>query len=432
MKHFQTPRREKPSCRVAVTDGTSATVAANMNETMPIDCGDYDTSDAVFSSYPFFAKDDLLGYYIFSRSHINVVFVAPMMVIAFVPIGTRCNLQLLGSGDPILAVAFVFLVAVIISFTMLTLPHVLRLFDETKALGTRLFHANMKAPLESVLGCAGLMATGLFSVYRVVSGQCPPNTSLWDTQRCNPWADAGGIPPEDLLFLIMTPLIVQVLYKLSLGTLTMMWVIAVAFIMFNMVYARAWNMIWLLLYSGFVINSSFEFERLSRVAYELMKNAAERRVREVESAATLSLAKQRQLEAEAQQSRLEAEALVQKHALEVAERDRDNDALLAQKEQEQLRAIMGNVAHDLKTPLFSISAEIDSLHRSVGEVRLAPCVLRPSLVRDIILVLVGHPSRLSLVHSSRILSSLASPCFASSCSSSRLSWKRASETRWPL
>ena len=44
----------------------------------------------------------------------------------------------------------------------------------------------------------------------------------------------------------------------------------------------------------------------------------------------------------------------------------ENEALLASKEQEQLRSIMGNVAHDLKTPLHSIMAEIEHLKELIN------------------------------------------------------------------
>jgi signal transduction histidine kinase len=43
----------------------------------------------------------------------------------------------------------------------------------------------------------------------------------------------------------------------------------------------------------------------------------------------------------------------------------EQEALLASKEQEQLRSIMGNVAHDLKTPLHSIMAEIEHLRQTI-------------------------------------------------------------------
>lgn len=45
----------------------------------------------------------------------------------------------------------------------------------------------------------------------------------------------------------------------------------------------------------------------------------------------------------------------------------EHEAFLASKEQEQLRSIMGNVAHDLKTPLHSIMAEIDFLRQAIEQ-----------------------------------------------------------------
>jgi signal transduction histidine kinase len=55
----------------------------------------------------------------------------------------------------------------------------------------------------------------------------------------------------------------------------------------------------------------------------------------------------------------EMKALAEENEKKV--RAAEHEAHLASMEQEQLRSIMGNVAHDLKTPLHSIMAEIDYL-----------------------------------------------------------------------
>jgi K+-sensing histidine kinase KdpD len=47
--------------------------------------------------------------------------------------------------------------------------------------------------------------------------------------------------------------------------------------------------------------------------------------------------------------------------------DLSNQAHLAMKEQEMLRHIMGNVAHDMKTPLHSIFAELEGVRDAVDE-----------------------------------------------------------------
>lgn len=56
-----------------------------------------------------------------------------------------------------------------------------------------------------------------------------------------------------------------------------------------------------------------------------------------------------------------------RHENQAQIRAAENDAQMAAKEQEQLRSIMGNVAHDMKTPLHSIIAEIDFIRQSVPE-----------------------------------------------------------------
>jgi K+-sensing histidine kinase KdpD len=46
----------------------------------------------------------------------------------------------------------------------------------------------------------------------------------------------------------------------------------------------------------------------------------------------------------------------------------ENDRILRQAESEQLRSLMGNVAHDLKTPLHSIVADIEALSMLLSKI----------------------------------------------------------------
>jgi signal transduction histidine kinase len=44
-----------------------------------------------------------------------------------------------------------------------------------------------------------------------------------------------------------------------------------------------------------------------------------------------------------------------------------NEQHLARKEEELLRSVMGNVAHDMKTPLHSISAEVECIVEAITD-----------------------------------------------------------------
>jgi signal transduction histidine kinase len=65
------------------------------------------------------------------------------------------------------------------------------------------------------------------------------------------------------------------------------------------------------------------------------------------------------MSARAKEEKLAVQVAAAVHAAQIL--GLNNQAHLAAKEQTLMRQIMGNVAHDMKTPLFSIRAELDSL-----------------------------------------------------------------------
>jgi hypothetical protein len=322
---------------------------------------DDDSTDRLMLSFPTFTLKELVEYFSFASRSINAVYLLPFAVFATTPIVARYIVALMGSTSPVLIAGFCsFLVAYVLFVAYFT-PMFFRLYAPLKVWGRRVGALMVKYSVKDVIVVNGMICSGLLSVFRVVNGQCPAGTSVWQSQTCNPYASSGSIPVDDAMFLFIIPIGMQILFRPSLHVLVVMWVVAVAIVLFNICYVDAGANGWVLGYAPIFMNVSSEYERLSRLTFVLTKKAHEQRVHEVQSAATLLRAREQQLEAEAQQSRLQAETMSQKHALEAVQRDRSNEALLAQKEQEQLRAIIGNVAHDLKTPLFSISAEIDTL-----------------------------------------------------------------------
>lgn len=55
-----------------------------------------------------------------------------------------------------------------------------------------------------------------------------------------------------------------------------------------------------------------------------------------------------------------------KHELEIISMKAEEDRRLMEKEREQMVALIGNVAHDLKTPLQSFNIDIESLKSIMG------------------------------------------------------------------
>ena len=57
----------------------------------------------------------------------------------------------------------------------------------------------------------------------------------------------------------------------------------------------------------------------------------------------------------------EKELSARAHELEMKAVGAENEKTLREAENQQLRSLMGNVAHDLKTPLFSFDADVEAL-----------------------------------------------------------------------
>ena len=176
-------------------------------------------------------------------------------------------------------------------------------------------------------------------------GQCPESTSIWDSQSCNPLADAGSLPVDQVLVLYAIPIGCQIVMRgLSAEALLISWLGAIGFVLYSVIYVRGWLQVWIVVYSVAFLTLSFEVERLLRQSYgqgRAMMNAETRK-----------------LQAEADAKLFTLNNL---HKVELLKVTAENDKRLRESESLQLRSLMGNVAHDLKTPLHSIEADMEVL-----------------------------------------------------------------------
>ena len=140
--------------------------------------------------------------------------------------------------------------------------------------------ANVKTRLESlpvrieeVILFLGISVVGLFLISRVLKGQCPPGTSLWEQQTCNPFASLGGIPTDLAYALYMAPMVFPFSNDLSIRTLVISQLSTLAIVLFCVIYSKAWSDYYVVLNWLIFSNFSFEFVRLQRVAFQENINA---------------------------------------------------------------------------------------------------------------------------------------------------------------
>ena len=271
-----------------------------------------------------------------SHSHTNLYQYSFPYTVYFVLI-----FSVLPNGNPVVIVAFIFFSVATILFFVVTTEFFLRRMKQQNMID-RMHELSKSLPIfieDCVLYCT-TVCVGLFLVARVLTGQCPSDTTLWLTQTCNPFQDAGGIPTEQVYSLYFVPIILLFALKnISHHALVVSYIMSVTMVAFCVIFDHAWKDLWTLVYSFIFFIIAFELERLQRVVFSENMRAKDAMLQIKHDMEKDDLIRQKQsaLERAADAKRI--------HEAEVA----------------QLRQLMGNVAHDLKTPLFAVEADIDTL-----------------------------------------------------------------------
>jgi signal transduction histidine kinase len=112
------------------------------------------------------------------------------------------------------------------------------------------------------------------------------------------------------------------------------------FVTISIEYVKAWSLIWTIYYSLFFLFVLFESERLMRLSFLQNKVVLYHEANRNELVAT---------------ARLHARAMRKaRYELQIVSIQAEKDKYEIERERARLRSLIGNVAHDLKTPLQSI------------------------------------------------------------------------------
>jgi hypothetical protein len=214
----------------------------------------------------------------------------------------------------------------------------------------------------------------------VVAGSCPVDVSIWDSQRCNPVAHSHSFPHDTVFVMYGTPLLAQVLLRgTTMWGILGAYVVAFSAVGFAMVVTDGYVQMYTLLWGPLIfIFIAYEIERLMRVAFVRNALLIDGRRALVESA---------KHEAKLQHEHATAQHLARKEEELMRRWSRPSPSPprhLALPPTTHTRAstppsppfdppfrvmysIMGNVAHDMKTPLHSINAELECIVETVTE-----------------------------------------------------------------
>ena len=298
--------------------------------------------DALGRSFLTFLRDpDLQKQYQSSqRKHFDSYTVTPLFLISYVAVATRSNISNIANQNVWLQAS----VIIIMLFSLLFVPYVLlRMVVYYTPVEKQLRSSYKRSKvwlricyqlrIEDVLGILAQLSAGLCLLGRVYAGQCNSSISVWASQSCNTVADMNSIPGDQVIFLYVLPLGTQcVLRGISIYSLVASCILSMLFVILASVHVGGLVEAWTVLYSIAFLTILLMVERLMFATF--MQG----------------------------QLMLAAVKLNAKHELELLALSRDNERKLKESEICQLRSLLGNAAHDLKTPLHSIEADLDVLN----------------------------------------------------------------------
>ena len=314
---------------------------------------DIDESAIFRTRHPFLHDAEVSFHYkSVQKRHLDVVSVAPLSFLYYCNVVFRFNIGNLGTASAEYICSFILLLIFTILFAMFFCSHSY-MYNTKKEnqqsyqylLGERFLHHWFGGRIEDILVLLCVSVVGLNMIARIHEGPCPEGISIWESQTCNPFAKVGTLPVEQMFVMFLVPIGGQIVMRgLSAEGLVSCWLVTLLFLLYAVTYVRGWSNMWVVLYIISFTTVSFEVERLLRQSY-------------VQGITMLAGQKEKlRVEADARLS-----TMISLHKVELLKVTSENDKKLRASESLQLRSLMGNVAHDLKTPLHSIEADMEVL-----------------------------------------------------------------------
>ena len=185
---------------------------------------------------------------------------------------------------------------------------------------------------------------------RARAGSCPIDVTLWESQRCNSSAMSSSLPLDHVLLTCLLPLSLQsVVHGMSFRCAIFCWIITTFFIVASMIHVSGSLDSYCLISLLIVLTLVYKYEKRARLTFAHHKQTA---AAKKDRSRSILLQQQAEHQLEFEKS---------KHELEIISIKLEDERNLMEKEKAQMVALIGNVAHDLKTPLQSFLFNLESL-----------------------------------------------------------------------
>jgi hypothetical protein len=213
-------------------------------------------------------------YKIYQKLSLNWITLIPLLLVCVVFMAARFNFQNAFIDGPYFSAAIVFWLLAAVLFVLFVMVEVIvycvkdekiRFLDAAKSM-----QALFGGRPEDLIGILAHLSFGMYLFARIIKGQCPENSSLWETQRCNPAADAGFVPLDMMIFIYLTPLVCQIgLKTFSIQAILACWAISYAYSIASIIYVPSGreNQVWTIIVGLIIPFISFEYEKTLRTNF---------------------------------------------------------------------------------------------------------------------------------------------------------------------
>ena len=306
--------------------------------------------------YPFFFGPELLEEYrAYQMAHVDINVMITLFVTGTLFFVNRCNvLRYFNDGVYFRCSFLCTLCSLLLASATVTSHMTKALMIDQKSrvvkLANMMIHSSLHTLFVDGLAIVGTLGIGLGLYGRVVKGPCPLGVTLWEAQRCNPSSTVSSVPLDHAMFLFLLPNFAQALITgITFRATLVCWLIGTIAAAASLIHVNGILEVWSMITPLVIIVTTYKYEKLTRLIFCNNRSTASA---EREKPKYILLLQQ-----------AEHQLLLEKnkHELEIHAINTEEDYRLLEKEKAQMVALIGNIAHDLKTPLQSFLVDLESL-----------------------------------------------------------------------
>ena len=196
--------------------------------------------------FPWLTGSELREYKIYTRTCFDLSAIEPIALFVTIFYVSHANFEFALSDGPFFMCGLTFgIIASILFYIVFIFAHGVRSMNYTGSTNIYMRKVSdlifFSTYLEDLIAILATLSAGCYLYARVLKGQCAPNTGLWGSQRCNPYAVAYSIPTDHVLYVITFPLVHQLILRgISIQAVFVCWCISTTMIIASVVHADAW------------------------------------------------------------------------------------------------------------------------------------------------------------------------------------------------